>query len=138
MSGYVYFIQAGKDGPVKIGWAKDPIKRMKELQCASAATLRLLAAERGGRDLEAAFHRVFAVVRIGGEWFAPSSLVLAHCGAACFDYPMHDFCPELGGRPDWKAEVPSKRDLADELCAPRGRGPQEDSSWIFSVMPEPV
>ncbi len=42
MSGYVYFI-ADATGLVKIGVAKEPSKRLKELQTASPTKLKLLA-----------------------------------------------------------------------------------------------
>jgi len=68
----VYFIQAGgDDGPVKIGWSLNPMKRLRSLQTGSGQVLRLLAVMPGDRKKERAMHRAFSSRRIHGEWFNP-------------------------------------------------------------------
>lgn len=67
----VYFIQAGENGPIKIGHAKNALVRFKELQVASHQTLTLLGLVDGGANEERAFHEKFAAHRVRGEWFAP-------------------------------------------------------------------
>lgn len=61
-----YFIQCGADGPVKIGFAKDPRRRMHNLQIGSVERLRLVGV---ALDDEASLHRRFSHLRISGEWF---------------------------------------------------------------------
>ena len=73
--GLVYFIQSA-DGHVKIGWAKSPSSRLREIQVGSPHRLRLVAVMRGGRQVEAALHSMLAEFRTLGEWFAPSPKVL--------------------------------------------------------------
>lgn len=73
---HVYFIQRGKNGPVKIGYSKDPEKRLTILQTASSARLRLLAKLRGGARVEKILHEVLDEERVFGEWFAPSPRLL--------------------------------------------------------------
>lgn len=70
----VYFVQGGKDGPVKIGWANYVSSRLVELQCASPVPLALVRAFDGPRALERALHDVFAAERLHGEWFEHSVL----------------------------------------------------------------
>ena len=70
--GRVYFIQAGDDGPIKIGWAIDPWDRMATLQTGNPQTLHLRRWVTGTRSMERYLHRQFRADRIRGEWFAPS------------------------------------------------------------------
>jgi len=67
--GFVYFIQAGEGGPIKIGWAVDPRARLNELQVGCPEPLRLLMTLAGDGGLEAQLHRRFARIRPRGEWF---------------------------------------------------------------------
>lgn len=75
--GYVYFIQLDNAGPIKIGRAKNPIKRLKGLQTAAHKQLRLLAVIPGNSTTEKELHREFRDLRIGGEWFRAESILLA-------------------------------------------------------------
>src|ERR1035437_7766886 len=49
---WVYFIQAGSEGPIKIGIADSPALRLRELQTGNHLPLTLLKAVPGGKDLE--------------------------------------------------------------------------------------
>lgn len=77
IEGYVYFIQgSNEEGLIKIGWAKDPIKRLADLQTACPIPLTLLGAKPGDVTDEKALHRKLAFARFHGEWFAPVPEVL--------------------------------------------------------------
>jgi hypothetical protein len=54
---------------VKIGWAKNPAKRLKTLQIGHPAELRLVAVIPATQHLEFHFHRQLRSYGIGGEWF---------------------------------------------------------------------
>lgn len=69
---YCYAIQAGPDGPIKIGVARKPAERLKTLQTGNASELRGLAAWRVLPYEEAAIHKAFADLRLRGEWFKPA------------------------------------------------------------------
>lgn len=72
----VYFIQGVDGGPIKIGYARNPEARLKDLQLASPVQLRLLAIVDGGKPRETELHQRFAHLRSHGEWFiADESLV---------------------------------------------------------------
>ena len=75
MTGYVYAIQAGSDGPVKIGWSRHPEARLRDHQVSNAAHLRLVWTQRAEPSLESSLHAAFAEYRIRGEWFEPCALV---------------------------------------------------------------
>jgi hypothetical protein len=74
--GYVYFMQAVDGGPIKIGWAKDPEKRLAAHQVSSASELKLLGAMWGTQDVERKWHARFAHLRIRGEWFEGTEALL--------------------------------------------------------------
>lgn len=74
--GYVYFI-SDEDGFIKIGRALKPHKRLASFQVSHRQTLTLLATIPGGVAKESEMHRRFASSRHRGEWFAPSSDLLA-------------------------------------------------------------
>jgi len=71
---YVYFIQQGKKGPIKIGVAKDVCKRKDDLQTANPYKLYVLfsipcQSEKHAYDQERYFHLKFKRHRLQGEWF---------------------------------------------------------------------
>lgn len=71
-SEWVYFIQSGLDGPIKIGCARSVQARLKQLQIGNAEPLHLLAAIRGDAADERQLHQRFGAHWIRGEWFAPA------------------------------------------------------------------
>lgn len=78
MRGFVYFIQAGDDGPIKVGYTTHPEVRLARLQVGNPETLYLRAAIRvKERAVEVALHATFARHRIRGEWFHPHADLLA-------------------------------------------------------------
>jgi len=71
----VYVIQAGnKKGPIKIGVADSPLKRMDELQTGNHVELVMLAiipciSRLNAYHLETRLHRELGPMKIRGEWF---------------------------------------------------------------------
>jgi hypothetical protein len=65
----VYFVRAGDDGPIKIGYAREPQRRLNAMQADNHMQLHLLATLPGGPELERALHYFFAPLRVRGEWF---------------------------------------------------------------------
>lgn len=68
---FVYAIQAGEGGPIKIGVSDRPATRLQTLQQANAETLIPLAAWHTPKVEEKQLHEEFAYARIRGEWFRP-------------------------------------------------------------------
>lgn len=84
--GHIYFIQGGHpEALIKIGWAKNPMKRLKELQAHSPIPLTLLGSRPGTMKQEHELHRKLKHARFHGEWFAPVEEVLGE---------IPDFIPE--------------------------------------------
>jgi hypothetical protein len=71
----VYFIQCnGDEGPIKIGMAVDPPRRLSELRIGCPYPMVLLAAVqvKDAAAEERRYHALFASQRIHGEWFTCS------------------------------------------------------------------
>jgi hypothetical protein len=65
----IYFIQNKVTGHIKIGYSKNPKKRLASLQTATPHELALLGTIPGGLEHEGEFHRRFAGHELQGEWF---------------------------------------------------------------------
>ena len=72
----IYFIQAGNDGPIRIGYAAKVGHRIKMLQRRSPVPLRLLATIDGSVELEAYLHNRFWHLRQHGKWFKADQEIL--------------------------------------------------------------
>ena len=70
----IYFISNATTGSIKIGYSKNPSKRLFTLQTASPDQLSLLGTIKGGLEHEAAYHEQFAQHRLQGEWFGKAIL----------------------------------------------------------------
>ncbi len=76
----IYFIQCnGARGPIKIGKAVDPNRRLSELRIGCPYPMTLLASSVAeDADLEERrLHMVFAHLRIHGEWFECATELLS-------------------------------------------------------------
>lgn len=69
----VYFLQRGKNGPIKIGFSRNPKQRITAIQAYCAEKLRvLLILPADAEKREKAIHEQFQRFRLKGEWFEPS------------------------------------------------------------------
>ena len=100
----IYFIQCnGNDGPIKIGIAVDPNRRLSELRIGCPYPMALLA-ECATEDADAEerrLHLVFRHLRIHGEWFTYATelreaIVLARSDARAVAQAMMN----LAGMPE--------------------------------------
>jgi len=71
--GKVYFIEA--PGRIKIGYTRQPEKRLRSLQNGDMESLKPIAVIDGSRFLEKALHGVAAPYHLRGEWFRDCSEV---------------------------------------------------------------
>lgn len=67
--GFVYFARVGNSLFVKIGFAKNVERRMRELQTAHAQPIKAIVAFPGDRAAEGHLHHRFRQHRARGEWF---------------------------------------------------------------------
>lgn len=72
----VYFIRSGNY--IKIGYAEQPRRRLKELQTGNPEKLQLLGTVPGGPDREREIHHLFNDFRVKGEWFELVTDILAY------------------------------------------------------------
>lgn len=75
---FVYFIQDGDSGPIKIGASARPLQRMVSFQLATWRELRHLGICEGGTALEHELHVRFRSDEIAGEWFQSSPALLEY------------------------------------------------------------
>lgn len=87
----VYFAQAGPGGPIKIGIAKDHVRRFDSLQTGCPVRLTLLGYVPGDKSDEGTLHRLFSPLRIHGEWFALAEPIIVWL-------QEHGMEPSLEGR----------------------------------------
>lgn len=98
MTSTIYFIQAGEQGPIKIGYCSSEegvAGRLVSLQCGNPAKLVVRRIVPGDRALESELHRRFAQWRLEGEWFAPVVEVakIAHAPDMANRDPMRKMLP---------------------------------------------
>ena len=94
----VYFIRAGAFGDVKIGHAKDPLARLKQLQTGLPVRLRFLRVVAGGQPEEARLHQQFSAHRKSGEWFAFHRTMLdpiQGCADEAIPSPKRGWWPDI-------------------------------------------
>lgn len=75
--GIVYVVRTADAGPVKIGWAKNLIRRLESLQIGNPSELVVLASWRGTMRDEKLIHWRFRAAWKRGEWFALDDEALA-------------------------------------------------------------
>ncbi len=68
-TGFVYFIEAVGCNAIKIGFSRNPERRMADMQTDCPARLQLLAIKEGTRRLESQVHQAFANLHLRGEWY---------------------------------------------------------------------
>jgi hypothetical protein len=66
----VYAIQAGKEGPIKFGVARNPLSRLSTLQTGNHEPLRLVVAVNLKDCRERQIHYWLREERLRGEWFS--------------------------------------------------------------------
>lgn len=77
----IYFIRSGNY--IKIGYADDPARRLKELQTANPGELEILGIAPGNVAREREIHIIFADFRANGEWFELTTDILAYINQHC-------------------------------------------------------
>jgi hypothetical protein len=70
--GYVYFIESGFGGLIKIGYASNPQARLRTLQTGNPEELHILAVMEAPPWMERELHKTFRKENIVAEWFAPT------------------------------------------------------------------
>ena len=90
--GWVYWI-GGDTGPIKIGWSKDPQKRVRELQTGSPIALTVVHQVAGTTADERRWHKKLSDHRLHGEWFMRDAALRA---ATTMETVEFRIWPQLG------------------------------------------
>ena len=91
ITGYVYFIQMGDVGPIKIGFTKDVGKRILALQTSIPYPLKLLCFFPGNEAMERNIHSCLVEIRLDGEWFLPHPLLLREIEGEKYTNKLENF-----------------------------------------------
>jgi hypothetical protein len=67
--GYVYFVQVGSRGDIKIGYSTNIMKRMNSLSSSMPENIKLLGYITGDLNREKELHKMFRILNVKGEWF---------------------------------------------------------------------
>lgn len=120
---WVYFIQHGEGGPVKIGYSNKVVQRFVALQSGSPIQHYYLGNIPGARTLERDLHTRFARTHVRGEWFEPTEELLKYIEENRFKpetrWRGNEYVPPIGR---------SMRDLP-----PRGADIADPSTWPQAV-----
>src|SRR5262245_48408046 len=95
MSQQLYFIKAG--ARIKIGIAADIGRRVRQLQTGCPEPLELLGTIPGSRGVERCWHRRWAQIRTGGEWFKATPELLEE-----IDRTLRPRPPSAAARHGWQ------------------------------------
>ena len=86
----VYFLRAGKTGPIKIGYTKGFAPALPQMQRGNHEPLVILSVIDGDMSKEKEFHRRFAAWRLRGEWFrAENPLIEMINSLPPYQHPNH-------------------------------------------------
>lgn len=116
----IYFIQAGRNGPVKIGDSELVYDRLAQLQTANPYKLNILFVYNGRQYGEFELHDLFKHENIRGEWFRPARDIIGFNKKYpddCFKMTNHQLylCRESEEEvywiklEKWRKEMPVKR-----------------------------
>jgi hypothetical protein len=67
--GFVYFVQSGDDGLIKIGYTSDIRKRISSIKTCTPTPIKLLGYIEGDYLTERELHKKFKKYNSRGEWF---------------------------------------------------------------------
>jgi hypothetical protein len=130
----VYFIQAGNDGPIKIGVTRSLDIRLPMLQTGSPYLLVVLATINGGHELESAYHRALCHHRMRSEWFYPTSEVLRHVALAAEGIAVE--CTPCADAP--KVNLGGSQVAVKDMVATMGGVPQAQAASLFDLPPSTI
>jgi len=111
----IYFLQHGGDGPIKIGRAANPKKRMASMQVACPYDFTMLAVIDAPISVERGLHAMFDKHWIRGEWFLPAAELIAFIKALPNVELPHDKPPPP--KPNGKRGNPYGRKVEIDLAA---------------------
>lgn len=88
--GSIYFIGDATGGnTLKIGWSRDPVTRLGQLQIGNPTPLKCFGCVAANRMIEPALHMLFAAASVSGEWFTdPEGSIIRWLHEMTFDQPI--------------------------------------------------
>lgn len=106
----IYFVRAGAEGAIKIGFSSNPDMRIDALRTAVPEDVRVLAVIKGTQGEEQRLHAVFEHAHLRGEWFKPTPDLLAYIA----QFPPYD---------NQRVRARNQRGRKKRLLTPGANGP---------------
>lgn len=115
---FVYFIQSGENGPIKIGVARNIEKRIEDLQIGNPCELHLLCTMPCDSKNHAFFrerqlHKIFSKQRIRGEWFE-NNIKFKNLSENFSDFIHKKFKKKEKHR-QWKEDIQEEIEIIENL-----------------------
>ncbi len=88
--GSVYFLGEVLGGDmIKIGWSRDPVTRLRQIQVGNPTQLKFLGCVAATRVIEPAIHQLFSLSGVSGEWFTdPEHSIRRWLDEMTFSHPI--------------------------------------------------
>src|ERR1700761_1608274 len=110
MTGFIYFLQVGMDGPIKIGFTNSNVRqRARTLQAISPHVLRWIGVFPGTKTDERNAHLLLKNCSVRGEWFYPTVEVMAFIPQKSPDFEPFTVDNPLVGRTKRSDETRAKQ-----------------------------
>ena len=99
---YIYFIQQGDDGPIKIGYSTDVTERIRRMRTCSPYEIYIRLVISGNLDFEKNIHKKFKKYKMRGEWFQNTKEIREYIkslgGVLSIDNKGDSIYPEFGDK----------------------------------------
>ena len=122
LSQYVYFLQQGETGPIKIGFTTKLKHRFAVIR-SSNIYVSVLGVMPGGRKEERQIHKRFKEHRIEGEWFYPVDEIVQL--AKSLPLP-HDLLDDLLTKLPWRSIPPEPKLVSPPKPLPKLKTPEQE------------
>lgn len=115
---YVYFIQQGDSGPIKIGFSTNPVDRFINLQRNNPDRLYMLGVIPGDQKLETELHQRFQGGEIWAEWFEPTPSLIEFIKTKTTPFSVNKRLRKVSrGKPKSNGRQPVDRPRADGVTS---------------------
>lgn len=126
----VYFIQAGVDGPIRIGSTRNLKSYFRQVQSCNPCEVYLRGAMPGWYEESARVCDSFALSKLRQDWFLPDAELLAFIAALDVPEPVQRLCDPLSC-PFCAGQSPEQLCVQSETPLPRGVDESDTEAYQY-------